>query len=209
MAEHSTEAVVRGGVMTRRFLVRAGIGIGAATMLSACAPAAPTAAPGSTVGAAPASVVPTKAAAGTLTFATESLGPAGYIPSRQDNSAGALAVATFGETLVEQKPDRSKGPRLAKAWTVSTDGSTYTFDLRSDVKWHDGTAFTSEDVKYTLEQATAEGSVHPRATQWRNLSSIDTPSPDRVVLHLKTPDLSTVTNCSDLVSTHRSTRVRT
>jgi peptide/nickel transport system substrate-binding protein len=40
---------------------------------------------------------------------------------------------------------------LAKAYTVSPDGMRFDFDLRTDVKWHDGTAFTAADVKFTIE----------------------------------------------------------
>jgi len=40
---------------------------------------------------------------------------------------------------------------LAKSWSVSPDGMKFDFDLRTDVKWHDGTPFTADDVKFTIE----------------------------------------------------------
>jgi peptide/nickel transport system substrate-binding protein len=40
---------------------------------------------------------------------------------------------------------------LAKSYTVSPDGMRFDFDLRTDVKWHDGTPFTAGDVKFTIE----------------------------------------------------------
>ena len=40
---------------------------------------------------------------------------------------------------------------LAKSYTVSPDGMKFDFDLRTDVKWHDGTAFSAADVKFSLE----------------------------------------------------------
>jgi len=40
---------------------------------------------------------------------------------------------------------------LARDWTVSEDGRTWTFYLRDDVKWHDGEPFTADDVRFTLE----------------------------------------------------------
>jgi peptide/nickel transport system substrate-binding protein len=40
-------------------------------------------------------------------------------------------------------------PDLAERWEVSRDGLTWTFFLRRNVRWHDGTEFTAEDVKFT------------------------------------------------------------
>ncbi len=40
---------------------------------------------------------------------------------------------------------------LAKSYTVSPDGLKFVFDLKTDVKWHDGKPFTAEDVKFTIE----------------------------------------------------------
>ena len=41
-------------------------------------------------------------------------------------------------------------PNLAKSWTISPDNLTITFKLRDDVKWHDGTKFTANDVAFTF-----------------------------------------------------------
>jgi peptide/nickel transport system substrate-binding protein len=47
-----------------------------------------------------------------------------------------------GETVVE--------PDLATGWTVSDDGLVWDFDLRNDVKFHDGTPFNAEAVVYNM-----------------------------------------------------------
>lgn len=52
-------------------------------------------------------------------------------------------------------------PGLAKSWTVSDDGLTYTFKLQDGVKWHDGKPFTSADVVFTTTKFLPE--VHSRA----------------------------------------------
>jgi ABC-type transport system substrate-binding protein len=44
-------------------------------------------------------------------------------------------------------------PDLAKSFTISPDGKTYTFKLRDDVKFHNGRKLTAEDVKYSIERA--------------------------------------------------------
>ena len=42
-------------------------------------------------------------------------------------------------------------PDLAQNWAVSSDGLTYTFHLRSGVRWHDRTPFTADDVIFTIK----------------------------------------------------------
>ncbi|MCG8500125.1 MAG: peptide ABC transporter substrate-binding protein [Firmicutes bacterium] len=42
-------------------------------------------------------------------------------------------------------------PGLAESWQVSDDGMTWTFQLRKDVKWHDGTGLTANDVDFTFK----------------------------------------------------------
>lgn len=55
------------------------------------------------------------------------------------------------DSLVWQNADGSFAPWLAKEWTVSDDGLTYTFTLRDDVTFHDGEKFTAESVKANFE----------------------------------------------------------
>lgn len=43
-------------------------------------------------------------------------------------------------------------PRVATDWSVSEDGKAWTFKLRDDVKFWDGTTLTAKDVKYTMER---------------------------------------------------------
>jgi peptide/nickel transport system substrate-binding protein len=59
----------------------------------------------------------------------------------------ALVQFTAGETSVT--------PRLATEWSVADDGLSYTFKLREDVKFHDGTPMTAEDVKFTFDRLQA------------------------------------------------------
>src|SRR5262249_22511137 len=47
-------------------------------------------------------------------------------------------------------------PDLALSWDVASDGLTYTFTLRPNVKWHDGQPFTAADVKFTFEEVLAK-----------------------------------------------------
>jgi peptide/nickel transport system substrate-binding protein len=56
------------------------------------------------------------------------------------------------DTLVAVNPeDNEVYPWLATSWEVSPDGKVYTFKLRDDVTFHDGTPFNAEAVKYNFE----------------------------------------------------------
>ncbi len=48
-------------------------------------------------------------------------------------------------------------PALAEAWTASRDATVFTFTLRDDARWQDGTPFTSADVDFTLGVLRAPG----------------------------------------------------
>lgn len=72
------------------------------------------------------------------------------------------------DTLIDVDPDGNFFPLLAVEVPtqanggISEDGKTWTVKLRDDVKWHDGTPFTAEDVKFTLELL-----VDPDFRSWR------------------------------------------
>ena len=71
----------------------------------------------------------------------------------------AMAVSyQINEGLVKFAPDLSIVPGLASSWTVSKNELVYTFRLRQGVKWHDGTAFDGDDVKFTFGAAVATSS---------------------------------------------------
>lgn len=55
------------------------------------------------------------------------------------------------DSLVRQKEDFSIEPLLCSSYSVSDGGRRYVFELRDDVKWHDGEAFGASDVEYTFD----------------------------------------------------------
>ena len=93
---------------------------------------------------------------------------------------------------------------LAESWTVAKDGLTYTFKLRRGVKFHDGSAFSSEDIKATYDRIRKPppGVLSVREEGYADISVIETPDPQTVVFyevyddraafdaHLETPHLA-------------------
>ena len=67
-------------------------------------------------------------------------------------SSVEIIVGHVFDTLVKQQPLGVYHPGLATDWTVSDDATEYTFNLRDDVTFHDGTAFNAEAVKYTFDR---------------------------------------------------------
>ncbi len=52
--------------------------------------------------------------------------------------------------------DFSAEPAMAESWTSSNDGLTWTYKMRSGMKWSDGEPMTADDVKYTIDRANEE-----------------------------------------------------
>lgn len=59
----------------------------------------------------------------------------------------------FLEGLVTEGPDGKLQPGVAEKWEISADGKTYTFQLRRDSKWSDGSPVTAEDFVYAYRRA--------------------------------------------------------
>ncbi len=89
--------------------------------------------------------------------------------------------------LVELDRDLRPQPDLAQRWTVSERGTVYTFQLAPNVKWHDGTPFTSADVKFTFDEVLLKHHARTKAGIGAVLASIETPSPSTVVFKLRKP----------------------
>jgi peptide/nickel transport system substrate-binding protein len=79
--------------------------------------------------------------------------PSNIDPHIIDDSVPAIPLRQVYDTLVYRDPKtRDFVPGLAVNWTISEDGLTYTFKLRSDVRFHDGTLFTAQSVAANLDR---------------------------------------------------------
>lgn len=61
------------------------------------------------------------------------------------------ALIYIHDRLITRDYEFGYQPGLAEGWDTSEDGLTWTFHLRRDVKFHDGTPFTADDVKWTID----------------------------------------------------------
>lgn len=78
--------------------------------------------------------------------------PSTLNPVLASDSASHDITGLVFSGLVKYDKDLNLTGDLAESFYVSSDGLTITFNLRKDVKWHDGTPFTAKDVKFTYEK---------------------------------------------------------
>jgi len=105
--------------------------------------------------------------------------------SMQDLGAYGIVAQCF-EFLVTLGDDGGLAPGLAESWEPNETGDVWTFQLRSGVKWHDGTDFTSADVAATMDrlvEAANSGLAGVIAA-----GAVDTSDPLVAVFNLEAPN---------------------
>jgi len=123
-------------------------------------------------------------------------------PHVDSGGASSLVKGTIYSLLVRLNHKMEILPDLAESWE-RPDELTYVFHLRKNVKWHDGTDFTSADVKATMERI-----LDPKTGAWargdlRNVQKVETPDLFTVKFLLKRPDaalLPTLAFCNSLIA---------
>lgn len=79
-------------------------------------------------------------------------------PAKAVDESSLHAVINTYDPLVRpesQKDSMMPGPSVAESWTVSPDGTTYTFKIQSGITFHDGSPLTAEDVVYSMQRMLA------------------------------------------------------
>ncbi len=100
------------------------------------------------------------------------------------NTSGSTITAgcLMHDGLVELKGDGSYEPALAKSWTISDDGLTYTFDL-VETNWHDGRPFTSKDVAFFMNEVTKYAPLIS-AQVGKKIKSVEILGQHKIAVHL-------------------------
>lgn len=105
-------------------------------------------------------------------------------------------IRPFYSLLIRVNPDNPSSPTdfvcdLCEGGVpeATNGGKTYTFKIRSDVKFHDGTPLTSADIKATFDKITfpPEGIASNRKAYFKMVESIEAPDPTTLVFNLKFP----------------------
>ena len=91
-------------------------------------------------------------------------------------------------TLVAIQPDFSLKPELATSWTVENEGRRYVFQLQPNVRFHDGTPFDAEAVRFNIERRLDETIASPQRSQLRPvIEGVEVLSPLAVAINLRAP----------------------
>src|ERR1700730_18186219 len=132
---------------------------------------------------------------GTLTFMIPADAPPSFDRHREGTFAMLHATAPFYSVLIRINPENPSSTTdfvcdLCTAMPTPTDGGkTYTFKIRQDVKFHDGTKLTAADVAASWEHIIdpPEGVLSARESYYMMVDKVAAPDPTTVVFRLKFP----------------------
>jgi ABC-type transport system substrate-binding protein len=111
-------------------------------------------------------------AGGTLRYA--SLGDIRSLdPARANDAVATSIIRLLFASLVEFDEQGHLAPELAERWDILDGGKHFRFFLRQDVQFHDGSRFTADDMKRSLERALAPDTPNPSASYFRNIIGYD------------------------------------
>jgi peptide/nickel transport system substrate-binding protein len=123
---------------------------------------------------------------GVVNFLIESM-PTNLDPRIGTDGQSERIDGLLFDSLVELDAQRIPHGDLAEKWETPNP-LTYVFHLRSGVKFHDGRALTSADVKYTFDSILNRSVTSPKRGSLNLVKSIDAPDATTVVFKLSEPD---------------------
>jgi len=91
------------------------------------------------------------------------------------------------ESLVTNDPQGNYVPQVASSWTVSGDGLTVTFKIRSGLKFHSGATLDATAIKAVYDGIADPKNGSPLGSVWAPVASTDAPDPTTLVIKLKHP----------------------
>ncbi|MBC7541369.1 MAG: ABC transporter substrate-binding protein, partial [Candidatus Sericytochromatia bacterium] len=114
----------------------------------------------------------------------------------------ATVTNNIFESLVQFAPESTEiVPALATHWEITPDGKTYTFHLRPNVRFHDGTPCDADAIVFNYQRQMDPQSPYRFTAHfeyWANffkaVDSVKAAGKDTVVMHLSAPDATFMTN---------------
>lgn len=120
---------------------------------------------------------------GSVTFLIESM-PPNLDPRIGTDAFSEHIDGLIFSSLLAHDASMNIVPDLAQSWETP-DPLTYVFHLRKGVKFHDGSPFTSADVKFTFDSIMSGAIKTGKRTAFRTVGSVEAPDDYTVVFHLK------------------------
>ncbi|MFR0588446.1 ABC transporter substrate-binding protein [Bifidobacterium apri] len=108
------------------------------------------------------------------------------IRSQSGSALEQLLIGNVYEALVSRNSNNEVEPGLAKSWTISDDGLTYTFKLNTHMRFSNGDTLDATDVAWSINQLKAK--QYYNSDQVENLKQASAPDATTVKLTLSKPD---------------------
>jgi peptide/nickel transport system substrate-binding protein len=110
-----------------------------------------------------------------------------FDPRKSSDSAVERLRQLLFNSLMRKGDNFEPVPDLAESVTVAPDYKTFTFKIRSGIKFHDGKSLSALDVKYTFETMMSRADLTKRASFTQDLATVEAPDPQTVVFRCKNP----------------------
>lgn len=124
--------------------------------------------------------------------------PAGLDPHIATAFSTFLINSPIYEGLTAIDQNLRVVPALATAWTISADQKTYTFTLRPNVTFHDGTPMQAEDVAATMRRVLNQQTGSPLRSRIDVIQQVSAPAANQVVLQLSQPSANLLTSLATI-----------
>jgi peptide/nickel transport system substrate-binding protein len=135
------------------------------------------------------SVAPSNAkAGGTLTYGYTGGGLTSLNPNTINSATEKPVASLLFDGLTQLGPDGSVQPDLATSWTASSDQKTWTFTLRSGVKYHSGKTFTAQDAVKNINYVLDKKNASSQRKRIAAIASATAKDDTTLVINLSQPD---------------------
>ncbi|MBP8057682.1 MAG: peptide ABC transporter substrate-binding protein [Chloroflexi bacterium] len=109
-----------------------------------------------------------------------------------DGASSAVTNLLFLSLLTLDPFTGAITPQVAEEWSVSPDGLTYTFTVRDDITWSDGTPLTAEDIAFTFAAVTTPELNSPHLSNFVNIADWQVIDEKTLAVDLNSPDCTTI-----------------